>query len=121
MNLDELKTEELDLYSLINSEVNLDKKEEPLQIDTLDLDNMDDLSKLEEVYVDEPIKVDEPVQSPVEVEIKSVENSDIKKIHLETTDKKVDSNDDKLTLNVSKQYTKNKADYDFFSDAKELE
>ena len=41
--------------------------------------------------------------------------------HLETTDKKMDSNDDKLTLNVSKQYTKNKADYDFFSDAKELE
>ena len=29
--------------------------------------------------------------------------------------------DDKLTLNVSKQYTKNKADFDFFSDAKELE
>ena len=100
---------------------NLDKKEEPLQIDTLDLDNMDDLSKLEEVYVDEPFKVDELVQSPVEVEIKSVENSDIKKIHLETTEKKPENNDDKLTLNVSKQYTKNKADFDFFADAKELE
>jgi hypothetical protein len=121
MDVDELKTEELDLDSLINSEVNLDKKEEPLQIDTLDLDNMDDLSKLEEVYVDEPFKVDEPVQSPVEVEIKSVENSDIKKIHLETTEKKPENNDDKLTLNVSKQYTKNKADFDFFADAKELE
>ena len=127
MDIDELKTEELDLDSLINNEVDLDKKEEPLQIDTLDLDNMDDLSKLEEVYVDEPIKldepikVDEPVQSPVEVEIKSVENSDIKKIHLETTEKKPENNDDKLTLNVSKQYTKNKADFDFFSDAKELE
>ena len=33
--------------------------------------------------------------------------------------KKSGHNDDKLTLNVSKQYTKNKADFDFFSDAKE--
>ena len=110
-------SEKLDNSDIQEDEINLD-------IDELNLDDMNDLNNLEEVYLDgNPTTVENTKETPDElqnVEVKEVKlDSNIKKIVLDSKDS--DKNKDDIKKKVLKNYIRKREDFDFFADADETD
>jgi hypothetical protein len=107
--------EEARIVEPIKNDINLDNLiSNELQLDNLDLDDMDDLTNVEEVYLDSMLK---PKNDTIKINtnVKSSENNsdDIKTIPLTVCFKDSDKNSDEKTEIVNKYKSK---DYSFFSD-----
>jgi hypothetical protein len=125
-----LSDEEIDVNNVINDEVNnlkldsLDNNE--LKIETLNLNIDDDLSNLEEVYINEPVKNIESVENIEHVEpliLQDNNENKIKTVYIDTNEKKKKSsfNETDIEINYnesdddsykSRKYSKK--DFNFF-------